>query len=98
MKQNLRTLFTFVVVFSLFSKAHAQVAVPFKVRYQSFVKGDMTVIANSITNRVDYNNSANAAYYNHTNHALLNDEFTMQYIDKENCLCWIVLVIHLQIQ
>lgn len=81
MKQNLRTLFTSIVVFSLFSTAHSQVAVPFKVRYQSFVKGDMTVIANSITNRVDYNNSANAAYYNHTNHAKLNDEFTMQYID-----------------
>ena len=81
MKQNIRAYVTSAALFSLLFSSQAQVAVPFKVRYQSFVNGDMSVIANAITNRGDYNNSANVAYYNHTNHALLNDEFTMQYID-----------------
>lgn len=64
-----------------FSIGYAQLPVPFKVRYQSYVKGDMTVIANTITNRSDYNNSSNIPYHNHSNHARLNDEFVMEYID-----------------
>lgn len=55
--------------------------IPFKLRFQKKVKGDMTVIANNIVNRVDYNNSANDSYYNHTISANLNDEFEMAYID-----------------
>ena len=54
---------------------------PFKLRFQRRVKGDMTVIANNIVNRVDYNNNANEPYYNHTVSANLNDEFDMAYID-----------------
>ncbi|MEC4048156.1 hypothetical protein OX284_001835 [Flavobacterium sp. SUN046] len=63
------------------SVAMAQQYVPFSIRYQSFVKGDMVVIANNIVNRVDYNDSPNDPYYNHTPSALVNDEFTMEYID-----------------
>lgn len=59
----------------------AQLSVPFKIRYQGFVKGDMTVIANSSVNRVDFTSSANEPYYNLTSYAKLNDEFEMAYID-----------------
>ena len=57
---------------------------PFKVRYQGKVKGDMTIIANNIVNRMDYNNSGNEPYYNHTDSAKLNDEFDMEYIDIDH--------------
>jgi hypothetical protein len=67
-----------------FSTSYSQLNVPFKMRYQSFVKGDMTVIANNITNRVGYNTGTEVPYYNHTNSANLNDEFTMDYIDIDN--------------
>lgn len=54
---------------------------PFKPRFQKELNGDVTILANNITNRVDYSNSSNVPYYNHTSSALLNDEFTMEYID-----------------
>lgn len=67
-----------LVLFSSFS--FAQTGVPFKMRYQSTIKGDMTVIANGITNRVDANGSA-LTPYNKIDNAMLNDEFEMSYID-----------------
>ncbi len=75
-------LFSIVILISFI--ANAQQYVPFKIRYQSMVKGDMVVIANNSSNRVDYNDSPNDAYYNHTSSALLNDEFTMEYIDIDD--------------
>ena len=62
----------------------SQLEIPFKARYQGFVNGDMAVIANNIVNRVDYDNSSNVPYYNHTNSAKLNDEFDMEYIDIDD--------------
>lgn len=59
----------------------AQLMVPFKSRFEKHLKGDLVVIANNSVNRSDFNNHANDAYYNHTNQALLNDEFYMDYID-----------------
>jgi hypothetical protein len=59
----------------------AQLSVPFKIRYQGFVKGDMTIIANNSVNRVDFTNGPNEPYYNLTSYAKLNDEFVMAYID-----------------
>lgn len=59
--------------------AHSQN--PFKPRFQKELNGDVTILANNITNRVDYSNSSNVPYYNHTSTALLNDDFTMEYID-----------------
>jgi len=73
-----------ILFLTSFSVSFAQLSIPFKVRYQGIVKGDMTVIANNIVNRVDYNNSSNEPYYNHTNQAQLNDEFNMDYIDIDN--------------
>lgn len=63
------------------SFSYGQLPVPFKVRYQSYVKGDMTVIANNIVNRKDYGNTPNMPYMNATKTAKLNDEFEMFYID-----------------
>ena len=63
------------------SFSYGQLPVPFKVRYQSYVKGDMTVIANNIVNRKDYGNNPNMPYMNATKTAKLNDEFEMFYID-----------------
>jgi hypothetical protein len=73
----------FFIIVSVFGNfvSYAQLSVPFKMRYQGFVKGDMSVIANNNTNRIDYNNAANIPYYNHTSSAKLNDEFEIQYID-----------------
>ncbi len=76
MKLKLITIVTLLGYSITFSQE-----VPFKLRFQQKVKGDMTVIANNIVNRVDYNNSANESYYNHTISANLNDEFDMAYID-----------------
>jgi hypothetical protein len=67
-----------LVLFSSFS--FAQTGVPFKMRYQSTIKGDMTIIANGITNRVDADGSA-ITPYNKVDNAMLNDEFEMSYID-----------------
>lgn len=72
----------FAVLFSCVI-AHSQTPVPFKVRYHAFVKGDMAVIANSIVNRTDYNNPTSIPYHNQSNHALLNDQFQMEYIDVD---------------
>ena len=78
---NTKATSIFVISFFWSFYSFAQLSIPFKMRYQAYVKGDMTVIANNITNRVDYNNSSNIPYYNHTSSAKLNDEFSMEYID-----------------
>lgn len=65
------------------SVGYSQIAAPFKIRYQSNIKGDMIIIANNIVNRADYNNDANQPFYNHTNSAKINDEFEMEYIDVD---------------
>lgn len=70
-----------LVLFSSFS--FAQTGIPFKMRYQSTIKGDMTIIANGITNRVDANGSA-LTPYNKIKNALLNDELEMSYIDIDS--------------
>ncbi len=72
---------TFLIISTTF--CISQISVPFKVRYQSYVNGDMTIIANNITNRVDSNN-ANIPYTSRTNMHKLNDEFFMDYIDIDN--------------
>jgi hypothetical protein len=63
------------------SSTFSQNVVPLKVRFHSTVKGDMTIIANNIVNRIDYNNKANDGYYNTTNQSVLNDDVMMGYID-----------------
>ncbi len=75
----------FSLTFLIFSTTFcfSQISAPFKVRYQSYVNGDMTIIANNITNRVD-SNGANVPYTSRTNMHKLNDEFMMDYIDIDN--------------
>lgn len=83
-EKNIELMRLLILFLAGFSVSFAQLSVPFKARYQGLVKGDMAVIANNIVNRVDYNNSSNEPYYNHTNQAELNDEFNMDYIDVDN--------------
>jgi hypothetical protein len=56
-------------------------AVPFKERYKANLKGDMTIIANSILNRIDRKNSPNDPYNDQSIDAITNDEIDMEYID-----------------
>jgi hypothetical protein len=72
--------FLTIVLVTLASFSFAQNAAPFKMRYQSQIKGDMTIISNNITNRDDETGSANDAY-NTIDNALLNDELNISYID-----------------
>jgi hypothetical protein len=63
---------------------YAQLATPFKIRHQGYVNGDMTMIANNIVNRVDYNNDANSPHDNRAYQGELNDEYMMLYTDIDN--------------
>ncbi|HRE77257.1 MAG TPA: hypothetical protein PLL09_05465 [Flavobacterium sp.] len=77
--------FCIVLLFFFFSEnSYSQLAVPFKVRYQSYVKGDMTVISNTIVNRKDNRNSTSDPYNDISEIAKLNDQFEMNYIDIDN--------------
>jgi len=70
------------IVFLIFSSwSNAQLAVPFKERYKVNVKGDMTIIANSVLNRIDKKNSTNMPFNDKTFETLSNDEMDMEYID-----------------
>lgn len=62
----------------------SQVAVPFAVRRQMYVKGDMAMIANNIVNRKDFFNSPNSPYDKIDDKAKLNDQFDMQYVDIDD--------------
>lgn len=84
MNMNLNKLFATATLLLLFTNSYSQLVSPFKIRYQSFVKGDIKLISNNITNRTDYGNTANVPYYNHTNSAKKNDEFEMNYIDIDD--------------
>lgn len=64
--------------------ANSQLLAPFKIRYQTFTKGDIMVISNNITNRTDNKNGSNIAYDDLANEANMNDEFEIQYIDIDN--------------
>lgn len=64
--------------------SYAQLATPFKIRHQGYVNGDMTMIANNIVNRVDYNNDANSPHDNRAYQGELNDEYMMLYTDIDN--------------
>ena len=63
---------------------YAQSTTEFKIRYETFIKGDIKVIGNNILNRKDKLASPNVPYNDRTQKAKLNDEFDMQYIDIDN--------------
>jgi hypothetical protein len=73
-----------ILLFFFTENSYSQLAVPFKVRYQSYVKGDMTVISNTIVNRKDNRNSTSDPYDDISEIAKLNDQFEMNYIDIDN--------------
>lgn len=80
---NVKLCFFFALIVCLFhcETGFSQLAVPFKVRYQSYVKGDMTVISNTIVNRKENRVSTAEPYNDISESAQLNDEFDMNYID-----------------
>ena len=80
MKQ-LITLLICVVVSPL---SMAQSATDFKIRYETFIKGDIKIIGNNILNRNEKRNSPNDPYNDRSPKAKLNDEFDMQYIDIDS--------------
>lgn len=85
MKKNAIKILMFLMVsnFSiLFS--FAQVSVPFKIRYQNYIRGDISIIANNIVNREDSKNTSNEPYDLQSENAKHNDEFDMKYIDIDN--------------
>lgn len=73
-----------LLFFMSVSWCHAQMAIPFKERYKANVKGDMTIIANSILNRINKKNSPNDPYNDQSIDAITNDEIDMEYIDIDN--------------
>ncbi|HRZ30675.1 MAG TPA: adhesin, partial [Flavobacterium sp.] len=77
-------LFSTLLLILISESGFAQLAVPFKVRYQSHVKGDMTIIANTIVNRTESKNATSEPYNDISEKAKLNDEFEMAYIDIDN--------------
>jgi hypothetical protein len=70
-----------LVLFSFTIQIFSQQAKPFKIRYQTHVNGDMTIIANNIVNRKNNRESPNKPYNEISSSSKLNDEFQMNYID-----------------
>lgn len=64
--------------------ASAQVAVPFTVRYEQNLKGDMTLISNNIVNRQDNSDGPNDPYNLTGNSSAYNDNLNMQYVDVDS--------------
>ena len=83
-KNNHLSLLIFLLLTIFSHQLSAQLNVPFKVRHQSFVKGDMTIIANNIVNRKDSFVKAVAPYNSTDYSAKHNDELNMEYIDIDN--------------
>ena len=56
----------------------------FKLRYQDFINGDITLIANGILNRVEGKTSANEPHNDVRSTAKHNDQYKMHYIDIDD--------------
>lgn len=63
--------------------ASAQVAVPFTVRYEQNLKGDMTLISNNIVNRQNATDTPTTPYNLTGPTSEFNDNLNMQYIDVD---------------
>jgi len=72
------------ILFIFSAWSHAQLVTPFKERYKANVKGDMTIIANSILNRIDRENSTNMPFNDTSFETPSNDEMDMEYIDIDD--------------
>ncbi|WP_309607480.1 hypothetical protein [Flavobacterium sp.] len=69
-----------LLLFFICNYAFSQEEIPFSVRFQDYIQGDITFIANNIVNR----KNANEAYNKVNDFSKLNDEFEMSYIDIDN--------------
>jgi gliding motility-associated-like protein len=81
---NLKTIALLSCFLLLNLIASAQVAVPFTVRYEQNLKGDMTLISNNIVNRQDNSDGPNVPYNLTGNASAFNDNLNMQYIDVDS--------------
>lgn len=63
---------------------YAQVPVPFTVRYERNLKGDMTLISNGIVNRQFNADGPNIPYNDLGTSSQFNDNFDMRYIDIDS--------------
>jgi hypothetical protein len=70
----------FFSLFLLYNLAFSQQDIPFSIRYQNSIQGDLIFIANNIMNR----KNANEEYNKINDNSKLNDEFDMVYIDIDN--------------
>lgn len=84
MQNNRRQNILLALTLAIFNGCFAQLTVPFKERYKATLKGDMTIIANSILNRIDKKNAPNDPYNDQSIDAITNDEMDMEYIDIDN--------------
>ncbi len=72
-----------VILFYTSTLVFSQEEVPFSIRFQDYIQGDITFIANNIVNRNDRKN-ANEPYNKTNDVSKLNDEYEMSYIDIDN--------------
>lgn len=73
----LRKSLAFFGIFFSFYLTIAQETVPFQIRFQRTLKGDMAIAANNIVNRQTNGNATSVAYNGND----ANDNFNMRYID-----------------
>ena len=78
---QLKTIFLLGCFLLINLVAYAQVPVPFTVRYERNLKGDMTLISNGIVNRQTNSNTPNDPYNTVGNSSEYNDNLDMRYID-----------------
>ncbi len=76
------TVFSCLLLLNLI--LHAQVAIPFTIRYENKLKGDMTLIANNIVNRQTSVDGPNSPYNALASLSEYNDNFNMRYVDIDN--------------
>ncbi|KAB1157103.1 hypothetical protein [Flavobacterium luteum] len=79
----MKKIYFLLAIFS-FLISYSQLTTPFKLRYKASLKGDMTVISNNITNRVEKGNSNIPYNTSNISSSKHNDEFVMGYIDIDN--------------
>lgn len=76
----MKKIYFLLAIFS-FLISYSQLTTPFKLRYKASLKGDMTLISNNITNRVEKGNSNIPYNTSNISSSKHNDEFVMGYID-----------------
>ena len=73
----MKYLITVLALIGLLMPAAAQ-NTDFKIRYETFIKGDIKIIGNNVINRKEKGASPNDPYNDRSPKAKLNDEFDMQ--------------------